>query len=130
MQDQSDSNNSCQSLEKGESGISLDNDALFTIAEASRVYFQGKVSGGEITKLFHAGMIRGFRVGMGKKAKIILYKSGLDAYRLQNENRIPSCKEPSAALPSAKTSPCSDVRPRSRRRPYDPGPIRLTKLPD
>lgn len=63
-----------------------DTDTLYTIREASRDYFQGKVSGRELTRLFHDGNLTGFRVGRSRKAKILLYKSGLDAYRKANEN--------------------------------------------
>lgn len=31
--------------------------------------------------------INGFRVGRSKKSKILLYMSGLDAFRLENENQ-------------------------------------------
>jgi hypothetical protein len=62
-------------------------DTLYTIREASRDYFQGKVSGRELTRLFHDGKLTGFRVGRSRKAKILLYKSGLDAYRLSTSNQ-------------------------------------------
>lgn len=50
-----------------------DNDTILTITEASRNFFQGKVSGRQITSLFHDGLLPGFRVGWGKKKKILLY---------------------------------------------------------
>jgi len=64
----------------------MNHDELLTIREASETYFQGKVSPREVYKLYHAGQLQGFRVGTGKKKKILLYKSSLEAYRKSNEN--------------------------------------------
>jgi hypothetical protein len=65
----------------------MNHDELLTIKEASRDYFQGQVSEREVYKLYHAGHLQGFRVGTGKKKKILLYKSSLDAYRQANANQ-------------------------------------------
>lgn len=62
------------------------NDTLYTIREASRDYFQGKVSRKKLTLLFQAGFLPGFRVGRSRKATILLYKSGLHGYRKENES--------------------------------------------
>lgn len=67
-------------------------ETLLTISEAARDYFQGKVSGRELTRLFHDGKLTGFRVGRSKKSKILLYRSGLENFRLANENQQPEWK--------------------------------------
>ena len=100
-----------------------DSDALLTIKEASRDYFQGKVSGRELTKLFHAGQLAGFRVGTGRKRKILLYKSGLDAYRLANANHQPLPASEPGQDDEAERKP---LRPQSR---PAAGPCRLPRLP-
>jgi hypothetical protein len=69
------------------------NEELLTITEASTNYFQGKVSGRQLTRLFHAGKLTGFRAG----TKIVLYRSALDAWRKSNENapkEFPESSEP------------------------------------
>jgi hypothetical protein len=86
----------------------------YTVKEAAEVYFQGKVSAREVYCLFGRGALRGFRVG----AKILLYESGLDAYRRCQENGVSPAPPPSPPPPK-----------RSRRKKSEPV-IRLNRLPE
>lgn len=83
----------------------MNHDELLTIKEASEAYFQGKVSPREVYKLYHAGHLKGFRVGTGKKKKILLYKSSLDAYRQANANQQPPAPDEEAQPPPTCRSP-------------------------
>ena len=89
-------------------------DRYYTVKETAEVYFQGKVSAREVYFLFTRGDLRGFRVG----AKILLYESGLDAYRRCHENGVSPAPPPSPPPPK-----------RSRRKKSEPV-IRLNRLPE
>jgi excisionase family DNA binding protein len=67
----------------------------FTVKEAAKDYFQGKVSAREVYILFSRGELRGFRVG----SKILIYESSLDAYRRGQENIIAPASLPPAPAP-------------------------------
>jgi hypothetical protein len=71
---------------------------LYTVREAAKVYFQGKVSISGIYRLFNRGGLTGFRAG----GKLLLYESGLDAYREAHENTGPPGP---GQMPSAKPGP-------------------------
>jgi hypothetical protein len=83
----------------GEAGIG---DRVYSVREAADDYFQGKVSRRQVHNLFARGELPGFRVG----AKILLYGSGLDEYRRQQENQV--------AAPA--TTPEPAPRPKARRK--------------
>jgi hypothetical protein len=55
---------------------------IYTVKEASALYFQGKISPREGNALFNAGELRGCRVGR----KILIYKWSLDEYTTRMEN--------------------------------------------
>jgi hypothetical protein len=74
-------------------------DRLYTVAEAARDYFQGKVSGRQVNRLFNRGLIRGFRAG----STILLYESGLDEYRRSRENQPPAPPEPARPKRAGRT---------------------------
>jgi hypothetical protein len=87
------------------------------VSEAASYYFQGKVSAREVTKLFHAGDLPGIRVGK----RILLYLSGLDAFREKHANGKPRRE---AEPPTARRNGRANGR-RSTELP----PIRLERLP-
>jgi excisionase family DNA binding protein len=95
---------------------------VYTVKEASVIYFQGKVSVREVYCLFNAGQLRGCRVGR----KILIYRSSLDEYTTGTENfskdRVP------AAEPILKESLARSLDTKRRERAEKPG-FQVFRLP-